>query len=351
MPKTEQKLNLKNIKIAVVGATGTVGKSILSILDERGVKATNIYALSSNRSRHQNVSYGEKDQLTIQSVDTFDFSKVHVAFFAIDSQFAAKYIPTAVSQGALVIDKSSFYRLDPTVPLLIPEVNPESLNLAEESRIISNPNCSTIQLVTALKPIHDINPIKRIITSTYQAVSGAGSIAMEILFKETKDSFMDMKNDDVSIFKKPIAFNIIPQIDEFTDSGDTKEELKLRFETQKILASTIQVAATCVRVPVFIGHSMSVNIELTNPVNLKSINSALKASKALSVTTQQDTYDTPIEVAHEDAIYVSRIRIDESIENGLAMWIVADNTRKGAALNGIQILEYVLKHKPSLIYR
>lgn len=343
---------LKRMRIAVVGATGTVGRSILSVLWEYGVPSPHVFAIASNKSKTKMVTYGEGEgdqTLPVQGIETFDFSTIDIAFFAIDNEASKKYAPIAAGQGALVIDKSSHFRLDPDVPLIIPEVNPTALSLAHQKYIIANPNCSTIQLVLALKPIHDINPIQRIIVSTYQSVSGAGNLGMDILYAETKAMLMNQPHPEDPFFPKPIAFNVIPQIDDFTESGDTKEELKMRYETQKILDRSIRLSATCVRVPVFIGHAMAVNLELSRDIHMSKIMSALQKGKGLKITAEENIYQTPIEVAQEDAVYVSRIREDTTTEHGLSVWIACDNTRKGAALNGVQIADLVCRDFPDLI--
>jgi aspartate-semialdehyde dehydrogenase len=345
-----KKYNLADLQIAVVGATGAVGGAILTILNERNVPSANIKAIASNRSQNRSVGYGEDQSLTVYAIENFDFSTVHIAFFAAGSEVSKVYVPKASKQGALVIDKASCFRLQNDVPLVVPEVNPQTLNLAESRRVVANPNCSTIQLVSALKPIHDINPIKRVVVSTYQAVSGAGRQAMDVLYNQTKTVLINQPCTDTNIFTKPIAFNVIPQIDAFTPNGDTKEELKMILETQKILDnSAITISVTCVRVPVFVGHSMAVNIELANPVELNAIQKALKASKAIHLTTKIGAYQSPIEVVQEDPVYVSRLRIDPSLPHGISMWIVADNMRKGAALNGVQIAQEICENYPHLI--
>ena len=344
-----KKMAFTDLKFAVVGATGAVGRALLSILAEHGVQQENVYAVASERSKGIKVSFGDHGELTIKALNTFDFSATHIAFFSAGGDISAQYAPIAAAQGALVIDKSSRFRMDADVPLIVPEVNPDAIALAEKRRIIANPNCSTIQLVAALKPIHDVSPIKRVVVSTYQAVSGAGKKAMDILFNETKTVLMNQPTTPNKLFPKPIAFNVIPKIDDFLSDGMTKEELKMIEETKKILSSDIAVAATCVRVPVFIGHSISANVECVTSFDLKDMLAALKKSKALKIAKASDQFFTPVEIAQEDEVFISRLRQDPSVPFGLSLWIVADNLRKGAALNGVQIAEAVYKHHRKLL--
>jgi aspartate-semialdehyde dehydrogenase len=346
---TKMSKSFKTLQFAVVGATGSVGRTILSILEEYGVPAANVSAVASSRSQDISASYGEHTSLPVRVLERFDFSQTDIAFFAVGSEVAALYAPKAAAAGAIVIDKSSHFRLDPDVPLVVPEVNAHTLPLAANRRIIANPNCSTIQLVAALAPIHNLNPIKRIVTATYQAVSGAGSEALDVLFNQTKSVLMNQPSSTNNVFTKPIAFNVIPQIDDFTADGDTKEELKLRYETKKILSPDIEVSATCVRVPVFIGHSMAVHVELNNPVDLDGIKKALQGKNGLKVSAKPDDFYTPVETAQEDPVFISRLRLDPSVENGIILWVVADNLRKGAALNGVQIAKAICKHYPELL--
>lgn len=338
-----------DLKFAVVGATGAVGRTLLSILAERGVPKENVFAIASEHSLGITVSYGEHCDLKIKILPTFDFSTVDIAFFAAGSDTSKQYVPIATQQGAIVIDKSSLFRMDKDVPLIVPEVNAAEIALASKKRIIANPNCSTIQLVAALKPIHDISPIKRIVVSTYQAVSGAGQKAMDILFNQTKTVLMNQPSTENDLFPKPIAFNVIPKIDAFLESGYTKEEMKIIDETKKILSTDIGVTATCVRVPVFIGHSIAATVECENTFEMKEIISSLKKSKALKIAKNVDQFFGPIEAAQEDEIFISRLRMDPSVPFGLSLWIVADNIRKGAALNGVQIAEALYKNHRSLL--
>ncbi len=343
------KVPFKKLRFAVVGATGAVGRNLLSVLHDEGIPAQQVVPIASGNSRHTTISYGEDDEIKLHKLDGFEFSNIDIAFFAIDAALAKVYVPIATQHGALVIDKSSHYRQDSEVPLIVPEVNPQDLSYTDKKYIISNPNCSTIPMVAALKPIHDINPIKRIVVSTYQSVSGAGKIAMDLLFNETKAVLMNQVAHENDVFTKPISFNVIPHIDDFLDSGDTKEEMKMVLETKKILDQDIAVHATCVRVPVFIGHSLSLNIELTKNLDLKAIQKALKHAPGLQFTIHEDEYITPIEAAQEDAIYVCRLRQDTSVPSGIALWVVTDNMRKGAALNGVQIAKLVCKSFAHLI--
>ena len=337
------------LHFAVVGATGAVGRVILSILAEKGVPRENVAAIASEQSKGIKVSYGDHGELTIKALNTFDFTNTHFAFFSAGSAVSKEYAPIAAQQGAIVIDKSSYFRMDDKIPLVVPEVNPDALLNAAKQRIIANPNCSTIQLVAALKPIHDISPIKRVVVSTYQAVSGAGKKAMDILFNETKTVLMNQPSTSNKIFPKPIAFNVIPKIDVFTPDGHTKEELKIIQETKKIFGTDIAIAATCARVPVFIGHSIAAQVECHDAFDLGAVHKALKASKALKLGKTIEDFFTPVEIAQEDHVYISRLRSDPSVPFGLSLWIVADNLRKGAALNGVQIAETVFKKYPGLI--
>jgi aspartate-semialdehyde dehydrogenase len=326
-------------RVAVVGATGAVGREIIKTLYERAFPITDIVALASARSVGQEISFGEKRILKVQNLETFDFSNTDIALFSPGAAISAVHAPRAASQGCLVIDNTSQFRMDPDVPLVIPEVNPQALNKIKKG-IIANPNCSTMQMLVALKPLHDLFKIKRVIVSTYQSVSGAGKEGMDGLFRQTKGSFV---NDppQTEIFSKPIAFNVIPHIDVFMEDGSTKEEWKMVVETKKILDPDIAVHATCVRVPVFIGHSEAVNVEFHKPATVAEVRQALRDAPGVVVmdTREDGGYITPIDCAGEDATFVSRIRKDPTVENGIAFWCVSDNLRKGAALNAVQIAE------------
>lgn len=335
---------MKKTKIAVVGATGNVGRAMLSILEERGFPLKNITAVASDRSAGTRISYGEDGDITVMGLTTFDFSTVDVALFSPGAVVSSQYAPKAAAQGCVVIDNTSYFRLDPDVPLVIPEVNEQEIAHFRKKNIIANPNCSTIQLLMALKPLHDIAPIKRIVVDTYQSTSGAGKEAIDELYQQSKGIFV---HDDIEphYFPKQIAFNIIPQIDTFMDDGQTREEWKMVTETQKILDPTIQLIATCVRVPVFIGHAVAAHVEFHNPISPQQARSALKKAPGIALMDNPatSTYITPVECAGDDAVFVSRIRADKTVPHGLSLWIVADNIRKGAALNAVQILEILIK--------
>ena len=325
-------------KVAVVGATGNVGREMLSVLAERQFPVSEVVALASTRSVGTEVSFGD-GILKVKALDYYDFKGTDICLMSAGGSVSKEWSPKIAAQGCLVIDNSSAWRMDREVPLVVPEVNADALNDIPKG-IIANPNCSTAQLVVALKPLHDLFTIKRVVVSTYQSVSGAGKEAMDELFRQTRAIFV-ADPVEVSEFTKQIAFNVIPHIDVFLDSGVTKEEWKMIVETQKILDPDIQVTATCVRVPVFVGHSESVNIEFEKPVTAEQARAALRAAPGILVVDKREDggYVTPIECVGEDATYVSRIRKDPTVEHGLNMWIVSDNLRKGAALNAVQIAE------------
>ena len=325
--------------IAVVGATGAVGREMLQTLFERKFPVKNVYALASKSSIGKEISFGDEKILKVNSVDDFNFENVDIALFSAGSKIAKKFGPIAGNKGCIVIDNSSFFRMDDEVPLIVPEVNPEAIQNIKKN-IIANPNCSTIQLVVALKPIHDKFEIKRVIVSTYQAVSGAGKPAMDELFNQTKGVFVHDQAKPEQ-FTKKIAFNVIPHIDVFMDDGSTKEEWKMRVETKKILDSNINLVAHCVRVPVFIGHSEAVFVECSKEIDEKNVRNLLREAEGITVIDHRvdEGYVTPDEVAGEDDVYISRIRKDPSVKNGIAFWCVGDNLRKGAALNTVQIAE------------
>ncbi|UYH50927.1 aspartate-semialdehyde dehydrogenase [Candidatus Kirkpatrickella diaphorinae] len=329
-------------KVAVVGATGAVGRELLRILAERDFPASEVAALASARSAGQKVSFGDKKILTVQNLETFDFTDWDIALFSPGAAISALHAPRAAAAGCIVIDNTSHFRMEPDVPLVVPEVNPEALRKARRN-IIANPNCSTAQLVLALKPLHDLFRIQRVVVSTYQAVSGAGKEGMDELFAQTKGSFVG-DAPRISQFTKQIAFNVIPHIDKFMPDGATKEEWKMAVETRKILDPDIRLTATCVRVPVFIGHSEAVNIAFESKIDLKAAREALRAAPGIILRDEREDggYVTPIECVGEDATYISRLRIDETVENGLALWCVSDNLRKGAALNAVQIAETLI---------
>ena len=333
-------------KVAVVGATGNVGREILEILSERKFPITDIAVLASSRSIGREVSFGEKDILKIQGLESFDFAGTDIAFFSPGSEISGEYAPKAAKAGCIVIDNTSHFRMDPDIPLIIPEVNPQCISEHTKKNIIANPNCSTIQMLVALKPLHDLSTIKRVVVATYQSTSGAGKAAMDELFSQTRGIFVnDTKHYEQ--FTKQIAFNVIPHIDKFMDDGATKEEWKMSVETQKILNKDILVQATCVRVPVFIGHGEAINIECVKPITEKAARAALRIASGVVVVDHRadEGYVTPVEAAGEDAVYVSRIRKDLTVNNGLSLWIVSDNIRKGAALNAVQIAELLISNK------
>jgi len=329
-------------RVAVVGATGNVGREMMNILAERDFPATEIIAIASRKSIGQVVDYGDTE-LKIVALDTFDFSGVEIALFAAGSGVSKEFGPKAASAGAVVIDNSSHYRMDPDVPLVVPEVNPAALKKFAKKNIIANPNCSTAQMLVALKPLHDAATIKRIVVSTYQSVSGAGNAAMDELFRQTRAIFV---NDAVEVdqFTKQIAFNVIPHIDTFMDDGYTKEEWKLMAETHKMLDPNIKVTATAVRVPVFIGHAEAINIEFKDAMSADQAREILRnAPGCLVIDKREDGgYITPVDCVGDFATYISRIREDNTVKNGLNIWVVSDNLRKGAALNAVQIAESLL---------
>lgn len=334
-------------KVAVVGATGAVGREMLQTLSERNFPADKVYALASAKSVGRELSYGEDDIVTVEALDKFDFANADIALFSAGGDTSKKYGPKAGEAGCIVIDNSSAFRMDEDVPLIVPEVNPDAIDGTTPANggrnIIANPNCSTAQLVVALKPLHDAYGVKRVVVSTYQAVSGAGRPAMDELFNQTRGVFV---NDMVQpeIFTKQIAFNAIPHIDVFLDDGFTKEEWKMTAETKKILDPSIDLVAHCVRIPVFIGHSEAVFIETEKPINEKDARNLLSESDGIVVVDHRanEGYVTPNEAAGEDAVYISRLRTDPTVENGLVFWCVSDNLRKGAALNSVQIAELVV---------
>jgi len=332
-----------SFRVAVVGATGAVGREILKTLHERNFPAREVAAVASGRSAGAQVSYGEEKILTVKNLDKFDFSGWDIALFSPGASISAIHAPRAAAAGCVVIDNTSQFRMDADVPLVVPEVNPEAIKLFHKRNIIANPNCSTIQMVVALKPLHDKFKIKRIVVSTYQSVSGAGKEGMDELLANTKVQYVHEKNPP-QIFQKDIAFNVIPQIDIFMDDGATKEEWKMVVETKKILDRKIEVFATCVRVPVFIGHSEAVTVEFEHPVTVTEARAALRAAPGVIVHDSREDggYITPAESQGEDAVYVSRIRKDPTVPHGLGLWIVSDNLRKGAALNAVQIAEFLV---------
>ncbi len=333
-------------RIAVVGATGTVGQEMLNILAEREFPVSEVIALASRKSLGQDAAYGEEKTLPVLALDEFDFAGIDIAFFAAGGAVAAKEAPRAAAAGAVVIDNSSHFRMDPDVPLVVPEVNASAIAGYTKKNIIANPNCSTAQLVLALKPLHDAAKIKRVVVSTYQSVSGAGRGAMDELFSQTRAIFVNDPLDSEN-FTKQIAFNVIPHIDKFVTGGETREELKMTQETHKILDEDIKLTATCVRVPVFVGHSEAVNIEFAEPISPGAARKILREAPGCVVIDKREDggYITPVECVGEFSTYISRIRKDPTVENGLNIWVVSDNLRKGAALNAVQIAEeLILNH-------
>ncbi|NDW53356.1 aspartate-semialdehyde dehydrogenase [Aliiroseovarius sp. PrR006] len=327
-------------KVAVVGATGNVGREMLNILAERQFPVDEIAALASRRSLGTEVSFGDKT-LTTQDLDTFDFTGWDMALFAVGSEATKEYAPKAAAAGCVVIDNSSLYRYDPDIPLIVPEVNPDAIHDYKNKNIIANPNCSTAQMVVALKPLHDRAKIKRVVVSTYQSVSGSGKDAIDELWNQTKGMYVPGQEVEPKVYPKQIAFNVIPHIDVFMDSGDTKEEWKMIAETKKIVDPSIKVTATCVRVPVFVGHSESINIETEEFLDEDEARDILRQAPGLLVVDKRENggYVTPVECVGDFATFISRIRQDVTVENGLNMWCVSDNLRKGAALNAVQIAE------------
>ncbi len=327
-------------RIVVVGATGNVGREMLNILDEREFPVDEIAVLASRRSLGTEVSFGERT-LKTDDLDTFDFTGWDMALFAIGSEATAKYAPIAAKAGCVVIDNSSLYRYHPDIPLIVPEVNPEDIGMYKNKNIIANPNCSTAQMVVALKPLHDRATIKRVVVSTYQSVSGGGKEAMDELWMQTKGMYVPGQERDAKIFTKQIAFNVIPHIDVFMDSGDTKEEWKMVAETKKIVDPAIKVTATCVRVPVFVGHAEAINIEFEEFLDEDEARDLLREAPGILVIDKREDggYATPVECVGDYATFVSRIRQDTTVESGINLWCVSDNLRKGAALNAVQIAE------------
>jgi aspartate-semialdehyde dehydrogenase len=327
-------------RVVVAGATGNVGREMLNILAERQFPVDEIVALASRRSLGSECSFGDKTLVT-KDLDTFDFEGWDIALFAIGSDATKKYAPKAAKAGCVVIDNSSLYRYDPEIPLVVPEVNPEAVDQVHNKNIIANPNCSTAQMVVALKPLHDRARIKRVVVSTYQSVSGAGKEGMDELWEQTKAIYNPVKEVPPSKFQRQIAFNVIPQIDVFMEDGTTKEEWKMVVETKKIVDPSIKVTATCVRVPVFVGHAEAVNIEFEDFLDEEEARDILREAPGIMVVDKREDggYTTPTECVGDYATFISRIRQDSTIENGINLWCVSDNLRKGAALNAVQIAE------------
>ena len=328
-------------RVVVVGATGNVGREMLNILAEREFPCDEVAAVASSASAGSEVEYGETGRmLKVKNLEHFDFTGWDIALFAVGSTPTKTYAPKAAAQGCVVIDNSSLYRMDPDVPLIVPEVNPDAIDGYKAKNIIANPNCSTAQMVVALKPLHDAAKIKRVVVSTYQSVSGAGKAGMDELFEQSRAVFVGDPLE-AKKFTKQIAFNVIPHIDAFLDDGSTKEEWKMVVETKKILDPKIKVVATCVRVPVFVGHSESLNVEFENEISAQEAQDILREAPGIMLIDKREDggYVTPVECVGDGATYVSRVREDSTVDNGLVLWCVSDNLRKGAALNAVQIAE------------
>lgn len=329
-------------KVAVIGATGIVGHEIIATLAERNFPVDELIPLASRRSSGRPISFGDKD-ITVKALEDFDFKGVDIVLSSAGGHISEQFVPVATKAGAVVIDNTSHYRNDPDVPLIIPEINGDMIGDYKKKNIIANPNCSTIQMLMALKPLHDHAKVKRVVASTYQSVSGAGKDAMDELFNQCRKFFV---NDvlERQVFTKQIAFNVLPQIDSFMDGGTTKEEWKMAVETKKILGKDVKVTATCVRVPVFIGHGVAVNVEFENeisPLEARRLWRDFEGVTVIDVESEME-YVTPIDIAGEDDVYISRVRADSTVDNGLSFWCVADNIRKGAALNAVQIAEKLI---------
>ena len=331
-------------RVVVAGATGNVGREMLNILAERAFPVSEIVALASRKSLGTEISFGDKTVKT-RDLDTFDFTGWDIALFAVGSDATKLYAPKAAAAGCVVIDNSSLYRYDPQVPLVVPEVNPDAIMGFRAKNIIANPNCSTAQMVVALKPLHDRARIIRVVVATYQSVSGAGKEGIDELWDQTRGKFVPGQEVAPKKFPKQIAFNVIPHIDVFLDDGSTKEEWKMVAETKKILDPAIKVTATCVRVPVFVGHSEAINVEFAEPLDWMEATDILREAPGVLVVDKREPggYITPIDCVGDYATYVSRIRQDSTIENGISMWVVSDNLRKGAALNAVQIAELLVE--------
>jgi aspartate-semialdehyde dehydrogenase len=332
-------------KVAVVGATGNVGREMLQTLADREFPVDEVVALASERSVGKDVSFGEDEILKCQDLAKFDFKGFDIGLFSPGAKVSAVHAPRAAKAGCVVIDNTSHFRMDPDIPLVVPEVNPDAIAGYAKRNIIANPNCSTIQMVVALKPLHDVARIKRVVVATYQSVSGAGKEAMDELYNQTRAIYMAAPIEKHK-FPKQIAFNLIPQIDVFMEDGSTKEEWKMKVETKKILDPHIEVVATCVRAPVFVGHSEAINVEFENPISVEDAFEALTGAPGVIVEDRREPggYITPVECVGDDATFVSRVRIDPTVPHGLSLWVVSDNLRKGAAVNAVQIAEHLAEN-------
>ncbi|MBF8272040.1 MAG: aspartate semialdehyde dehydrogenase [Magnetococcales bacterium] len=335
---------MKKFNVAIAGATGNVGREILKILQERDFPIHELHLLASERSAGTTMSFQDRE-LVVKDLSKFDFKGVHIGLFSPGASVSSRYAPIAAQAGCVVVDNTSFFRMDPEVPLVVPEVNPAAIAGYRKKGIIANPNCSTIQMVVALKPIHDAATIKRVVVATYQAVSGAGKEAMDELFEQTRCTFIPGKTVPPKKFSKEIAFNVLPHIDQFLENGYTKEEMKMVNETKKILDPSIRVAPTTVRVPVFNGHSEAISVETERKLSATEARQLLSAAPGIEVMDDPSTltYATPRHASGKDITFVSRIREDISCDNGLQMWVVSDNLRKGAALNAVQIAEVLIR--------
>lgn len=328
-------------RVVVVGATGNVGREMLNVLAEREFPIAELAAVASPRSTGDEIEFGETGRmLKVRNIEHFDFTGWDIALFSAGSDVSKVHAPRAAAAGCVVIDNSSLYRMDPDVPLIVPEVNPDAIDGYKAKNIIANPNCSTAQMVVALKPLHDAATIKRVVVATYQSVSGAGKAGMDELFEQSRNIFVGQANEPTK-FTKQIAFNVIPHIDSFLDDGSTKEEWKMVVETKKIMGAKIKVTATCVRVPVFVGHSEAINLEFEDEISAEQAQDLLREAPGVMLVDKREDggYVTPIECVGDGATFVSRVREDPTVENGLSLWCVSDNLRKGAALNAVQIAE------------
>ena len=328
-------------RVVVVGATGNVGREMLNVLAEREFPIAELAAVASPRSTGDEIEFGETGRmLKVRNIEHFDFTGWDIALFAAGSDVSKVHAPRAAAAGCVVIDNSSLFRMDPDVPLIVPEVNPDAIDGYKAKNIIANPNCSTAQMVVALKPLHDAATIKRVVVATYQSVSGAGKAGMDELFEQSRNIFVGQANEPTK-FTKQIAFNVIPHIDSFLDDGSTKEEWKMVVETKKIMGAKIKVTATCVRVPVFVGHSEAINLEFEDEISAEQAQDLLREAPGVMLVDKREDggYVTPIECVGDGATFVSRVREDPTVENGLSLWCVSDNLRKGAALNAVQIAE------------
>ncbi len=332
-----------SFNVAILGASGAVGKIMLDIIYQRNFPYNKVYPLSSKRSSGKDIRFGENN-LKLIDVEKFDFSKAKIALFSAGSEVSKKWAPIAAEKGCVVIDNTSCFRMEKSIPLIVPEINAQSLKDYKNINIISNPNCSTIQMLLALKPLHDLVPIKRVVVSTYQSVSGAGKDSIDELYEQNKNILKGKDIIENKFFPTQIAYNVIPHIDKFLVNGTTKEEQKMIDETRKILDSSIKVSATCVRVPTIIGHAESINVEFKHAFDIKTIKGALKGAKGIKFLDGQK-YITPKDSEGKDWVYVSRLRLDSSLDNTINMWVVSDNLRKGAALNSVQIAESLIKNK------